>query len=150
MKETLCSLYYIYILQLQTTNYYERRPQRQGRRRTTKQQSNAIIITLTYWCDDALNTNLEEVTQLICDVSVVSDGRYMLQGMAWHSQDGGGGKVRERGSAPKRGRHSTICFPPNASVQWQPDGLTIYTKKWFLGARFLGAPPSSLTREGSL
>ena len=31
------------------------------------------------------------------------------------------------------------------SVQWQPDGLTIHTKKWFLGAGFLGAPPISLT-----
>ena len=30
------------------------------------------------------------------------------------------------------------------SVQWQPDGLTIHTKKWFLGAGFLGAPPISL------
>ena len=30
------------------------------------------------------------------------------------------------------------------SVQWQPDGLTIRTKKWFLGAGFLGAPPISL------
>ena len=28
-------------------------------------------------------------------------------------------------SAPKAGRHSTIClFSPNASVQWQPDGVT--------------------------
>ena len=36
-------------------------------------------------------------------------------------------------------------FPPNASVQWQPDGLTIHTKKWFLGAGFLGSPPISLT-----
>ena len=55
--------------------------------------------------------------------------------------------ARERGSAPERGRHSTICFPPNASVQWQPDGLTIHihTKKWFPGARFLGAPAISLT-----
>ena len=35
-------------------------------------------------------------------------------------------------------------FPPNASVQWQPDGLTIHTKEWFLGAGFLGAPPISL------
>ena len=34
---------------------------------------------------------------------------------------------------------------PHASGQWQPDGLTIYTKKWFLGAGFLGAPPMSLT-----
>ena len=53
--------------------------------------------------------------------------------------------IRERGSAPKRGRHSTIFFPPNASVQWQPDDLTNRTRKWFLGARFLGAPPISLT-----
>ena len=30
------------------------------------------------------------------------------------------------------------------SVQWQPDDLTIRTKKWFLGAGFLGAPPISL------
>ena len=29
----------------------------------------------------------------------------------------------------KRGRHSTIVFPPSASVQWQPDGLTIHTKE---------------------
>ena len=36
-------------------------------------------------------------------------------------------------------------FPSNASVQWQPDGLAIPTKKWFLGAGFLGAPPISLT-----
>ena len=37
-------------------------------------------------------------------------------------------------------------FPPNASVQWQPDGSTIRTKEWFLGAGFLGAPPISLER----
>ena len=50
--------------------------------------------------------------------------------------------LRERESAPKRGRHSTmISFPPKASVQWQPDGLTVHAKKWFLGAGFLGAPP---------
>ena len=30
------------------------------------------------------------------------------------------------------------------SVQWQPDGLTIHAKKWFLGAGFLGAPRTSL------
>ena len=30
------------------------------------------------------------------------------------------------------------------SVQWQPDGLTTHTKKWFLGAGFLGSPPISL------
>ena len=43
-----------------------------------------------------------------------------------------------RSSAPRRGRHSTIAFPPNASVQRQPDGMTIHTKKWLRGARFLG------------
>ena len=37
-------------------------------------------------------------------------------------------------------------LPPNASVQWQPDGLTIHTNNWFLGAGFLGAPPISLTQ----
>ena len=26
-------------------------------------------------------------------------------------------------------------------MQWQPDGLTIHTKKRFLGSGFLGAPP---------
>ena len=31
------------------------------------------------------------------------------------------------------------------SVQWQPDGLTIQANKWFLGARFQGAPPISLS-----
>ena len=42
------------------------------------------------------------------------------------------GMVREGGSAPKRGRHSLrYCFPPNASVQWQPDVLTIHTNNWF-------------------
>ena len=51
--------------------------------------------------------------------------------------------LRERGSAPERGGHSTIVFPPNASVQWQLDDLTIHTRKWFLGAGFLGAPPIS-------
>ena len=48
---------------------------------------------------------------------------------------------RERAGTPKRGRHSTVFVPPNASVQWQPDGLTIDTNKWFLGAGFPGAPP---------
>ena len=31
------------------------------------------------------------------------------------------------------------------SVQWQPDGLTIHTNKWLLGAGFLQAPPISLS-----
>ena len=29
------------------------------------------------------------------------------------------------------------------SVEWQPDGLTVHTEKWFLGAEFLGALPIS-------
>ena len=33
------------------------------------------------------------------------------------------------------------------SVQWQPDGLTIHAKKWFLGSGFLGAPPLSLRQS---
>ena len=37
-------------------------------------------------------------------------------------------------------------FPPNASVQWQPDGWKIDANKWFLGAGFLRAPPISLQR----
>ena len=31
--------------------------------------------------------------------------------------------IRERGSVPKRGLHSTIWFSPNASAQWQHDGF---------------------------
>ena len=34
------------------------------------------------------------------------------------------------------------------SVQWKPDGLTIHTRKWLLGAGFLGAPPISLVEGG--
>ena len=52
--------------------------------------------------------------------------------------------ARKRGSAPQRGRHSTICAPPSASAQLQPDGLTIHTEKCFLGAGFLGATSVSL------
>ena len=59
---------------------------------------------------------------------------------------------RERGSAPKGvGTLYDICrssvktlLVKCPSVQWQPDGLTIHTNKWFLGAGFLGAPPISL------
>ena len=50
---------------------------------------------------------------------------------------------------PKGGRHYPRCFSSSVkallvkcpSVQRQPDGLTIRTRKWFLGAGFLGAPP---------
>ena len=41
-------------------------------------------------------------------------------------------------------------FAPSASAQWQPDGLTIHTKKRFLGAGFLGAPPISLIRPACI
>ena len=67
-------------------------------------------------------------------------------------------KVRERRSAPKWGRHSTISFYSLVktllvrcpSVQWRPDGLTIHANRWFLGARFLGAPPISLIGRARL
>ena len=52
--------------------------------------------------------------------------------------------VGERGSPPKRGRHSTIFCPPSASVLWQPDMWTVHINRGFLGAGFLGAPPISL------
>ena len=56
------------------------------------------------------------------------------------------------GGAPKGGRHFCDIFRSSVkallakcpSVQGQPDGLTIHTNKWFLGAGFLGAPPISL------
>ena len=35
------------------------------------------------------------------------------------------------------------------SVQWQPSGLTVHTKKWFLGAGFLVAPAISLKKGSS-
>ena len=40
--------------------------------------------------------------------------------------------------------HDDNYFPPDASVQWQPDGSTIHAKRWFLGAGCLAAPPISL------
>ena len=57
----------------------------------------------------------------------------------------------EMGGAPKGGRHSTIVVSTKCirSVQWQPDGLTIHTNMWFLGAGFLRATPISL-KNGSL
>ena len=60
-----------------------------------------------------------------------------------------GRSLRERGSAPK-GVGTLRLFLKSSvktllvkcpSVQWQPDGLTIHTNKWFLGAGFLGAAP---------
>ena len=43
----------------------------------------------------------------------------------------------EKGEVLLRGVGTLRCsFPPNAAVQWQPDGLTVHTKKWFLGAGF--------------
>ena len=49
------------------------------------------------------------------------------------------GEVLLRGAGTLR-----YSFLLNASVQWQPDGLTIDIDKQFLGAGFLGAPPISL------
>ena len=51
--------------------------------------------------------------------------------------------IGERGSAPKGGRRSSISSKSSVralpvrcpSAQWQPDGLTTHTNKWFLGAR---------------
>ena len=51
------------------------------------------------------------------------------------------GEVLLRGAGTLR-----YLFPPSASAQWQPDDLAIPTKKWFLGAGFLGAPPISRGR----
>ena len=40
-------------------------------------------------------------------------------------------QVSEKGEVLLRGVGTLQTFsPPNASVQWQPDGLTIHTKKW--------------------
>ena len=66
-------------------------------------------------------------------------------------------QVRRRGQLPSEKGKLLLrgvgtlryLFPPNASVQWQPDVLTIHTNKWFLGAGFLGAPPISLMRSES-
>ena len=52
----------------------------------------------------------------------------------------------EKGEVLLRGVGTLRYFvSANASVQWQPNGLTIHAKKWFLGAGFLGAPPISLS-----
>ena len=65
----------------------------------------------------------------------------------WELERRGEGGKSEKGEVLLRGvgtlRH---LFPPSASVQWQPDGLTIHAKKWLLGAGFLGKPTISLRR----
>ena len=62
---------------------------------------------------------------------------------------GSGTSDSEKGDVLLRGVGTLrYLVSPNASVQWQPAGLTIHTKKWFLGAAILGAPPTSLT-DGS-
>ena len=68
-----------------------------------------------------------------------SSGRAWLQTPGLRPEKG---EVLLRGVGALR-----YSFPPNASVQWQPGDLTIHTKKWFLGAGFLGAPPISLMRR---
>ena len=77
-------------------------------------------------------------------------GRGGAAGRALHGSENGEVLLREVGTL-------RCLFPPNASVQWQPDGLTIHTgfpgagfleagflEAGFLGAGFLGAPPISL------
>ena len=57
----------------------------------------------------------------------------------------------EKGEVLLRGVGTLRYFPPpNASVQWQPDGSAIPSKKWSLGAGILGAPriPLISRREG--
>ena len=50
----------------------------------------------------------------------------------------------EKGEVFLRGVGTLRHFaPPKASVHWQPDGLTIQTKRWLPRAGFLGAPPIS-------
>ena len=62
-----------------------------------------------------------------------------------HQLVGGLAQSSEKGEVLLRGVGALrYFFPPNAAVQWQPDGLTIRAEKWFLGAGFLGAPPASL------
>ena len=57
-----------------------------------------------------------------------------------------GGSPSEKGEVLLRGVGTPrYVFPPDASVQWQPTGLTIHTQKGFPGAGFLGAPPFFLT-----
>ena len=56
--------------------------------------------------------------------------------------------LSENGEVLLRGvgtpQQSLILSDKCPSVQWQQDGLTIHTNKWFPGAGFLGAPPVSL------
>ena len=57
-------------------------------------------------------------------------------------------QVSEKGEVLLRGVGAVRYIrAANASVRWQPDGLAIRAEKWFLGAGFLGAPPTSLTRN---
>ena len=82
----------------------------------------------------------------ICLRNPWDQGRLAFDGFSSGFQRGTP-QLRERGSAPKEGRHSTKTLLVKCpSVQWQPDGLTIHTRKWFLGTGFLGAPPISLTQ----
>ena len=83
----------------------------------------------------------------------------LLQGLRVGGMScGSGGRVKKvsgdhqrRGEVLLRGVGTLrYSFPPNASVQWQPDVFTIHIKQWFLGARFLGALPISLRSRGSL
>ena len=83
----------------------------------------------------------------------IVDGNWLPRPSHWTLPCAGLHLVRERGSAPKGGLSENSVKTPLVkcpSVQWQPDGLTIHTKKWLLGAGLLGAPPISLTLSGGL
>ena len=60
-----------------------------------------------------------------------------------------GGKCSSGGSALNNICWSSVktLLVKCPSVQWQPDGLSIHIKKWFLGAGFPGAPPISLIQR---
>ena len=92
-----------------------------------KHHNEARKVGYQYFADQQTGTYTQWPLQQFC----ITDPRQR----PWYAAGATGPKdvvivvVRERGSA---------------SVQWQPDGLTIHAKKWFLGAGFLGAPPISL------
>ena len=85
-------------------------------------------------CRDAIFQRSLRFAEICIDIS-----HNNCRDLARFAEMRGAAFVGERGGAPERARHSTMCFPSNASAQWRPDGLTFHTKKWFLGARFLGA-----------
>ena len=86
-----------------------------------------IITTITTLEERAAAGELDEVAGALLVAEAPEDYR---GGYLWPSEKGevllGGVGALRRTS------------PPDAYVQWQPDGLAVHTKKWFLGAGFLG------------